>query len=446
MRTNYASYEDIDKIEMDDCYEIEENNDYVSIVDDDSDLTRQSENGYDDEDEDEDRDDFVDEDAIEDIDDDLDEDIDESEKTTVNKTQKTKKEGIQSLATPARKTKTVFTTEEAIAIMDEYHAGRNLIEKSEPVLRVLYNLSDNDKLNDVMLRTLPDDLDDNSIAEVKKTIFDYERGCNMIMEAKTQMISKLSLFIYNIISKQFSTFTKYTSDLYNEAVIGILKGFDTYDPHIAKPSTFFRIYMVHEITEYINTHINKTTSHYAAHIIRVKRALNDFRKDGREPSAKEIAQETGISAETVVQALKINEMKNEVHYDSPELLDTKLTESIKSPEQAMIEMETQNLIAEAVNKLTQDERDVIALKYGLTGFEPMAYKTISAKTGISIDQVKKLHNRAIRKLRKDSTMRKNFKNFIKEEKLLNQGTVGIVPVSVGEEIEAEVDMIPLEAL
>lgn len=110
MRTNYASYEDIDKIEMDDCYEIEENNDYVSIVDDDSDLTRQSENGYDDEDEDEDLDDFVDEDAIEDIDDDLDEDIDESEKTTVNKTQKTKKEGIQSLATPARKTKTVFTT------------------------------------------------------------------------------------------------------------------------------------------------------------------------------------------------------------------------------------------------------------------------------------------------------------------------------------------------
>lgn len=348
---------------------------------------------------------------------------------------------------PKGKKKITFTTDEAIAIMKMYNAGKKECEKVAPILKVMLSVDGTEvNLPNKLIDSIPDTVDKEELSYVKDLVNKYNSGMQKQLKAKEDMISKLSLFIYDTISKHFSTFTAYITDLYDEAVIGILKGLDSYDPKISKPSTFFRIYMIHEITEFINSHFNKTTSHYAARIMTVKKAMVKLRKDGSEPTPKEISQETGISPETVIQALKINDMKNEVHYDAPEYIDQNISQSIKSPEAAYIEKETSETIYKAIATLTPDEQEVIILKYGLDDSSQLAYKTISQKTGISIDMVKKLHNRALRKLRKDKQMRKSFSNKLKEEKILNEGHVGIIPRAVGEDIADDLDNIPLEAI
>ena len=99
------------------------------------------------------------------------------------------------------------------------------------------------------------------------------------------------------------------------------------------------------------------------------------------------------------------------------------------------------LIQKAVDALPTDEGNVIRLKYGLSGEEPMSYKNISARLGIQIDKVKKLNSAGIRKLRKSKIINGNFKNLQKEEKALNETLVGVVPVSVADAVLDDLDSV-----
>lgn len=195
------------------------------------------------------------------------------------------------------------------------------------------------------------------------------------------------------------------------------------------------------MTEFINLNVNKTTSHYSANIIKVKKAINHFERQGRKATIKDIAQETGISAETIAQAINIMESANEVHYETVEYLDANSSQRNPSPEEEYLKNETTMLIQKAVDALPTDEGNVIRLKYGLSGEEPMSYKNISARLGIQIDKVKKLNSAGIRKLRKSKIINGNFKNLQKEEKALNETLVGVVPVSVADAVLDDLDSV-----
>ncbi len=71
----------------------------------------------------------------------------------------------------------------------------------------------------------------------------------------------------------------------------------------------------------------------------------------------------------------------------------------------------------------------------------MSYKNISIRLGIQIDRVKKLNSSAIRKLKRNKVISGNFKTVSREEKILNESFIGVVPVKVGESIMDELDEI-----
>lgn len=325
----------------------------------------------------------------------------------------------------------------AIEIMDMYNNGKLLGNAAEEQLKELFQLGKKERLTTAMLYgKTPDGIDAETFKNLVET---YQKGQKLMQDAKGDMVNLLDMFIYYVIERNFNTFKKYTKDLYQEGVVGILKGIDSYKPEKGKPTTFFYIYIVHEMTEFINLNVNKTTSHYSANIIKVKRAINHFEREGRKPTIKDIAQETGISAETIAQAINIMESANEVHYETVDYLDANSSQRNPSPEDEYLKNETSRLIQEAVNTLPVDEGNVIRLKYGLSGEEPMSYKNISARLGIQIDKVKKLNSAGIRKLRRSKIISGNFKNLQREEKALNETLVGVVPVSVADAILKDLD-------
>ena len=324
-------------------------------------------------------------------------------------------------------------------IMDTYNQGKVLAQSVEETLRVLLKLKKKDKLvTSSLLSKAPDGISESDFKELVDT---FMKGNALMTKAKEEMINKLDMFIYYIIEKQFNTFKKYTKDLYQEGIVGILKGIDTYNPQKSKPTTFFYIYIIHEMTEFINMNINKTTSHYSANIVRVKKAINHFEREGREWTIKDIAQETRISAETIAQALNIMESANEVHYDTVDYLDSQMSQRCPSPEEEYLKNERSQIIQMAVDMLPEDEANVIKLRYGLSGEEAMAYKTIATRLNIQIDKVKKLHNSGIRRLRNNRVINGNFKNLKKEEQALNSSMIGIIPVGTAEKIMDDLDAI-----
>lgn len=328
---------------------------------------------------------------------------------------------------------------DAEEIMVTYNDGKLLVKSVEDQLKHLFKLGKKEKIKTAMFYgKTPDGISDE---EYKALVDTYTKGSILMQQAKEEMVNKLDMFIYYVIERNFGTFKKFTKDLYQEGVVGILKGIDTYNPEKSKPTTFFYIYILHEMTEFINLNINKTTSHYSANIIKVKKAINRFEREGREWTIKDIAQETGISAETIAQSLNIMASANELHYTTVDYLDKQMSQRYSSPEEEFLKNEASKLIQDAIDSLPMDEANVIRLKYGLSGEEPMSYKNISARLGIQIDKVKKLNSAGIRHLRKSRVINGNFKNLQKEERALNDTLIGVVPLSTGEILMDELDMI-----
>lgn len=325
---------------------------------------------------------------------------------------------------------------DAIEIMDEYNNGKKMVASVEPIIRTLHNLQKKDKMSESLLMTIPKGYDKNEYMELVNT---YKEGMTIMKNSKEKMIEKLDMFVYYIIGRNFSTFKKFTKDLYQEGILGILKGFDAYNPEKSKPTTYFYIYIVHEMTEFVNLNVNKTTSHYAANIVKVKKAINHFEKAGRDWTIKDIAQETGISAETITQALNIMESSNEMHYETTDYLDAQISKRNPSPEEEYIKNEISQMLQDSIDTLDINEANVIRLKYGLSGEEPMSYKNIAARLGIQIDKIKKYHSAGIRKLRRCKIINGNFKGLKREEKALNDSQIGIIPIKAAEAIMDEVD-------
>lgn len=333
----------------------------------------------------------------------------------------------------------VIAKKDAVEIMETYNNGKLLMNSVEEQLKELFKLGKKEKITTAMLfGKAPEGISQD---DFKALVDTYMRGLTLVNQAKEEMTIKLDMFIYYVIERNFNTFKKYTKDLYQEGIVGILKGIDTYNPEKSKPTTFFYIYIVHEMTEFINLNINKTTSHYSANIIKVKKAMNRFEREGRKPTIKDIAQETGISAETIAQAINIMESSNEVHYDTVDYLDSQMSQRYASPEEEYLKNETTRLIQEAIDALPENEANVIRLKYGLSGDAPMSYKNISLQLGIQIDQVKKLNSAGIRKLRRSRIISGNFKNLQKEERALNDTLIGVVPISAAEKVMDDLDLV-----
>lgn len=317
-------------------------------------------------------------------------------------------------------------------IMDKYNTGKEIAKKAEAIIRSVLNMDENKKLPNIIIR--PEKIEDKNIEDIYlEAVKEYNRGMQMTLDAKEEMIIKLDMFIYYIIENRFSTFKKYTKDLYQEGILGILKGIDSYDAKKSKPTTYFYIYVLHEMTEYINSNINKTTSHYSANIVRVKKAVSELERNGRDWTVKDIAQETGISSETIIQSLKIMESSKEVHYDTVDYLDSKISRSFDSPEDEYIKNETQQILHKAVSDLGTDEASVVSLRHGLTGEEAMSFKKVAERLNLPIDKVRKYYNSGIRKLRRNKTIHGTF-NLKKEARAINNNSLGVVPIEIGEKL------------
>lgn len=328
-----------------------------------------------------------------------------------------------------------------IKYMKQYLEYLPILEESEYKLKDIYNLPENENLesffarNPLLLSKIPDNVDKK---EFKKVVKDYLTASHFVKESKEKMIEKLEYLVYYIINKNFSTFKKYTKELYQEGILGILASMKKYDYEKSSPSTYFFNYILHQMNDFVNFQINKTSPHYATHITKIKKAINSLEKEGKEVTVIGVAQITKFSAETIVQSMKIMELSNEMHYETIDVLESNLSETFQSPEEEFVKNEIVEIIRSAVNALPEDEKNVINLKFGLLDGVQLSYKSISETLGIQIDRVKKLNASAIRKLKKNKLILDNFGNMKKSNKVLNQSLVGIIPIEAGEKLFDEI--------
>jgi len=294
------------------------------------------------------------------------------------------------------------------------------------------------------------DIEDSDF-EVKK---DYSKGGNIVVinnnkvfieimekyhskdsvlkeRAQEEAVSALKSFVYSIIKEKFGTFFKYQEDLYQSGMMGVIIGMVKYDATQSMPTTFFNFYIIHEMTEFINTMVKKTTPHYASNLKKIMHVIDDFEDKDMFYTPADISIATGdLPLQTITKALAIKNSANEMYYENDDFLDSQISERFASPEQQYLEQEETSELYKAISELEPEERDTIKLLYGI-GVGNFSHKVIADKLNMPIENVRRIRVKALKKLEKKISLRKLFNDCPSaEENILDENEIEFVPVSI----------------
>jgi RNA polymerase sigma factor (sigma-70 family) len=265
-------------------------------------------------------------------------------------------------------------------------------------------------------------------------------------DAINDAIEELKSFVHYVIKKKYSTYGKHYEDLVQEGYIGIIKGMEKYNPDKSLPTTFFNLYIIHEMSKFIDTEVNKTTSHYSSNLTKINRVIDKIEASGKPWNANDIAIETGLNMETVIQCLNIKEYKNEMYYETDDILESNISERSPSPEQKYIENERLDTLYKSISGLLLEERLVLMYRYGLAGAKTISYKEIAKEMGVSIEKVRKYRHDAIRKLRHKANMKNTFRDYINESEnnSITENDVSLIPEQIATNMMKELEEIEFD--
>ena len=227
----------------------------------------------------------------------------------------------------------------------------------------------------------------------------WERISQGDKEARELYIKGNLRLVLSVI-KRFSASNENVDDLFQIGCIGLMKAIDNFDSNLGvKFSTYAVPMIIGEIRRYLRDNNS----------IRVSRSLRDTaykaiyaregltRKNAKEPTISEIAEEIGISGEDIVFAL--DAIQSPVSLYDPvytEGGDTLYVMDQISDKKNGEEMWVEHIsLTEAMKKLTKREHEIISLRF----FEGKTQMEVAEKIGISQAQVSRLEKNALKSMR-----------------------------------------------
>lgn len=240
------------------------------------------------------------------------------------------------------------------------------------------------------------------IKEMKSYISDFYRivemchskDAHLVEMSKILAIEKMEGYIVTLLSKTFGSYKKYQEDLYQEGVLGVLKGLPDYNPQIAKATTFFRPYILHQMSAYITSFVSQSTAHYQKNNKLICEVEKRYERAGKVCTDTDISIETGINIETIIQTRQIDrKVINHIESTNNDFFSMERQE--RSPESIISEKESKNILIKHINSLKPIEQKVIDLIF----YQGYSQKNTAIALDIKIEDVRKYKEKAIQKLR-----------------------------------------------
>lgn len=191
-------------------------------------------------------------------------------------------------------------------------------------------------------------------------------------------------------------------DLISAGIIGLLDALERYDPALSKLNTFVEhrikgaMLDLIEKNQFLPKQVNKK-------IYDLKKVIEGLELElQRQPEGEEIAERCGITLEEYYEiANDINKMKclsfETVDNDNESvcILDFIADGEDNRPDKIVEKKQIVELVANAIQKLTEKEKLVLNLYY----YEELTMKEIAKVLGITEGRVCQIHNQAIMKLK-----------------------------------------------
>ena len=229
-------------------------------------------------------------------------------------------------------------------------------------------------------------------------------------KAKEELIKANLRFVVTI-AKKYQTSGISLLDLINEGNMGLIKAAEKFDPDRGYHFISYAIWWIRQAiilaisqkTSLIRLPVNRTVD--IQKIEKVHRKLEN--ELGREPTAAEISAELDMDDEEVNYLRSISQEYVSLDSslgDSDEMsvLSTMEDYGTESPDKKVLDESLRDALNSVLDTLTESERDILKMRFGLNGKKPMSLQQIGDKFNLSKERIRQIEKKAIRRLRHPS--------------------------------------------
>ena len=158
---------------------------------------------------------------------------------------------------------------------------------------------------------------------------------------------------------------------------------------------------INEKSRAVRLPLNRTNE-----LLQIQKAQRSLMKDlsTEDPSMEEIGELSGFDAQHVSNLLSIS--RELVSLDAPVFNDGSasnigdfIEDDTQNPEQSLIDQSLKDDVASLLATLSDKEREIIELRFGLAGKNPMSLKEIGELYNLTKERIRQIEKKALERLR-----------------------------------------------
>ncbi|GIV29426.1 MAG: RNA polymerase sigma factor RpoD [Bacteroidia bacterium] len=230
-------------------------------------------------------------------------------------------------------------------------------------------------------------------------------------EEALEKLTRANLRFVVSVAKQYQNQGLSLPDLINEGNLGLIKAARRFDEtrgfkFISYAVWWIRQSILQALAE--QSRIVRLPLNQVGSLNKISKAYSKLEQEHeREPSTEELAEATDIPVEKVADTLRVS--GKHISIDAPLIAgeESTLVEVIPnsdspSADAALMKESLEREVDRALSTLTERERDVIKLFYGIGVAHPLTLEEIGDKFNLTRERVRQIKEKAIRRLRHSS--------------------------------------------
>ena len=225
-----------------------------------------------------------------------------------------------------------------------------------------------------------------------------------------EKLTRANLRFVVSVAKQYQNQGLSLPDLINEGNLGLIKAAEKFDDTRGFKFIFYAVWWIRQsILQALaeQSRIVRLPLNQVGSLNKINKAYARFEQENeRRPSPEELAETLDLPAEKVADTLRVS--GRHISVDAPfvegednSLLDVLVNDDSPIADKTLINESLSTEVERALSTLTERERDIIKLFFGINCQE-MTLEEIGEKFGLTRERVRQIKEKAIRRLRHSS--------------------------------------------